>query len=153
MGASSWEYVVPYQADFGAALAALRRQLFQEGDYLKPESWAAWGVPEPRSLDDLHREEYGEFMGTYGTHSIIDVVGVCPAEPGPGKPGMIRPLTEGEYLELFGIVHPGRGEYAPLANSGRLSEFLTGGRWTGRAAVLWSDEVPSEIVFWGYSGD
>ncbi len=31
MGASSWEYVVPYQKDLGAALAALRLQVFEQG--------------------------------------------------------------------------------------------------------------------------
>jgi hypothetical protein len=27
------------------------------------------------------------------------------------------------------------------------------GRWTGRAMVLWEDDTPSEIAFWGHSGD
>ena len=38
-------------------------------------------------------------------------------------------------------------------DSERLHEYVTGGRWTGRAAVLWADGAPAEIAFWGYSGD
>lgn len=33
MGASFWSYFVPYQADLGAALQALREKVFAEGDY------------------------------------------------------------------------------------------------------------------------
>ena len=157
MGASSWEYVVPYQADLGAALAALRLQMFEQGNYLKPSYYGAngggLGVPDPSSLDDLDQEPYWEFMGTSGTHSIIDVFAVVPVDSGPGEFGTIRLLSEGEYVELFGVTRPGRSEYAPLAGSERLHHFITGGRWTGRAALLWSDGAPAEIVFWGYSGD
>jgi hypothetical protein len=157
MGASSWEYVVPYQADLGAALAALRLQVFEQGDYLKPSYYGPngghLGVLDPSSLDDLHQEPYWEFMGTSGTHSIIDVFAVVPVESGPGEFGTIRPLSEGEYVELFGVVRPTHSEYASLADSERLHEFITGGRWTGRAAVLWNGGTPAEILFWGYSGD
>ena len=40
-----------------------------------------------------------------------------------------------------------------MVGSERLYDFITGGRWTGRAAVLSKDGAPTEIVFWGYSGD
>jgi hypothetical protein len=65
----------------------------------------------------------------------------------------IRLLSDAEYLGLFGVARPGRAEYAPLAGSMRLHEYVTDGRWTGRAAVLWDAGAPAEIVFWGYSGD
>jgi hypothetical protein len=157
VGASSWEYVVPYQENLGSALAALRLQVFEQGDYLKPSFYGAigggLGVPDPSSLDDLHQEPYWEFMGTSGTHSIIDVFAAVPVESGPGEFGTIRPLSQVEYVELFGVAQPGRSDYTPLAGSERLHDSITGGRWTGRAAVLWSDGAPTEIVFWGYSGD
>jgi hypothetical protein len=156
MGASSWEYVVPYQNDLGAALAALRLQVFELGDYLKPSFYGAngghLGVPDPSSLDDLHQEPYWEFMGTSGTHSIIDVFAVAPIESGPGEFGTIRPLSEGECVDLFGVAQPGRSEYATVAGSKRLYDFITGGRWTGRAAVLSKDGAPNEIVFLGIFG-
>jgi hypothetical protein len=155
MGASGWDYVVPYQEDLGAALDALRRQVFASGDYLKPGYYGdVFDLPEPDSVDDLfEQEQYREFMGTSGTHSIIDVASVVPADFAGEEFGTIRPLSDGEYVELFGVTQPGRADYTPLAGSERLHEYVTGGRWTGRAAVLWADGAPAEIAFWGYSGD
>jgi len=56
-------------------------------------------------------------------------------------------------VELFGTAQPGRADYTPLAGSERLDEYVTAGRWTGRAVLLWTDGAPTEIAFWGYSGD
>jgi hypothetical protein len=47
----------------------------------------------------------------------------------------------------------GRADFTLLSDSERLDEFVSGGGWTGRAAVLWADGAPAEIAFWGYSGD
>ncbi|GGZ32336.1 hypothetical protein GCM10010365_61390 [Streptomyces poonensis] len=33
MGASDWDYYVPYQEDLNAALQQLRREVFEAGDY------------------------------------------------------------------------------------------------------------------------
>lgn len=154
MGASAWEYAVPYQADLGAALAALRRQVFDAGDYLKPSFYGVnggpLGVPDPGSLDDLYTEPYWEYMGTSGTHSVIDVNTVVPADDVDDF-GTVRPLRDYECVLLFGTDRPGRQEYEALAGSERLLECVTE-RWTGRAVVLWKDGQPAEIVFWGYSG-
>ena len=108
MGASGWEYVVPYQADLGAALDALRRQVFASGEYLKPDYYgdAFADLPEPASVDDLAQERYGEFMGTSGTHSIIDVWAVVPVDFAGAQFGMIRPLSEDECVGLFGVMQP-----------------------------------------------
>jgi len=102
MGASGREYVVPYQQDLGAALDALRRDVFAAG-----------------------AEDYGT----------------------------IRPLSDTERADLFGTAQPGCAEYERLAGTERLHDYVIGGRWTGRAAVLWESGAPAEIVFWGYSGD
>jgi hypothetical protein len=78
MGASAWDYVVRYQADLAAALDALRRRVFDEGSYISPTSY---GLVAPTSVEALCQEEYyWEFMGTYGTHSIIDVAQVVAAD-------------------------------------------------------------------------
>jgi hypothetical protein len=34
-----------------------------------------------------------------------------------------------------------------------MHEYVTGGRWTVRAAVLWVDGTPADFAFWGYSGE
>lgn len=155
MGASGWEYVVSYQEDLGAALDALRRQVFASGEYVKPSFYGdVFDLPEPGSVDDLfEQEQYWEFMGTSGTHSIIDVPEIVPVDFTGGEFGTIRPLSEAESVELFGAARPSHADYARVAGSERLDEYVTGDRWTGRAAVLWADDAPAEIVFWGYSGD
>jgi len=154
MGASGWEYVVPYQPDLGAALDALRHRVFASGEYLKPSFYGdVFDLPEPASVEDLlEQEQYWEFMGTSGTHSIIDVPAAVPADAEDAF-GAIRPLSDAECAELFGVTQPGRADYELLASSERLHDYVTGGRWTRRAAVLWADDAPSEILFWGISGD
>lgn len=152
MGASGWEYVVPYQQDIGDALDLLRREVFAAGDFVKPSSVS--GLPDPASVEDLtEQEEYWEFMGESGTHSILDVLGVIPASSAGQDYGTIRPLSDAEYGELFRTAQPGRADYERLAGTERLHDYVTGGRWTGRAAVLWENGAPAQIVFWGYSGD
>jgi hypothetical protein len=70
-------------------------------------------LPEPASVDDLfEQEQYWEFMGTSGTHSIIDVASVVPVDFGGEQFGTIRPLSDGEYVELFGVAQPGRAAAA-----------------------------------------
>ncbi len=150
MGASGWEYVVPYQDDLAAALDALRRQVFAAGNYMSP---ADYGYPAPGSVDDIVQETYWEFMGTCGTHSIIDVLNVAPVDDTEQHSGTIRPLTGAEYEALFGAASPSRAQYNAVSNTAMLYDFVTGGRWTGRSAVLWTAGEPSEIAFWGYSGD
>jgi hypothetical protein len=154
MGASGWEYVVPYQQNLGAALDALRQQVFASGDYIKPSFYGdLFDLPDPASLEDLlGQKRYWEFMGTSGTHSVIDVHAVVPADAND-EFGAIRALSDEECAELFGTAQPGRADYDALSNSERLYEYVTGGRWTGRATVLWADASPSEIAFWGISGD
>jgi hypothetical protein len=154
MGALGWEYVVPYQQDMGAALDALRREVFATGDFVRPSSYGdVFDLPEPGSVDDLaEQEQYWEFMGTSGTHSIIDVLSVVPAGFDGDDFGTIRPLSYAECAELYGLVQPGRADYESLAGTERLHGYVSGG-WTGRAAVLWENGAPAEIVFWGYSGD
>ncbi len=152
MGASGWEYVVSYQEDLDAALDMLRRQVFAEGDFVKPSS--VFDLPDPVSVEDLtEQEEYWEFMGESGTHSILDVLSVVPADAAAQDYGTIRPLSDAEYAALFETGQPGRADYERLAGTERLHDYVTGGRWTGRAAVLWESGAPAEIMFWGYSGD
>lgn len=154
MGASGWEYVVSYRQDLGAALDALRQQVFASGDYIKLSSYGdVFDLPDPASLEELlGQERYWEFMGTSGTHSVIDVQAVVAADA-DDEFGAIRPLSDEECAELFGTAQPSRADYDALSNSERLYDYVTGGRWTGRAAVLWADASPSEIAFWGLSGD
>ena len=82
-----------------------------------------------------------------------EYVSVIPADSGGEDFGTIRPLSAKEYADLFGTSQPGRADYERLAGTETLHDYVIGGRWTGRAAVLWDNGTPAEIVFWGYSGD
>ena len=104
------EYVVPYQQDLSAALDALRRQVFASGDFIKPSYYGAvFDLPEPGSVDDLfEQEQYWEFMGTSGTHSIIDVVNVVPVDDA------MQFFIEGEVMaETNSQFEPGWKEHRP----------------------------------------
>lgn len=148
VGASEWQYFVPYQQDFGQALQELRQQVFAsgefwwygEGDYL-PESMR---VPRPTRLENVFDDEN---VQQSGTHSILDVFRVL--APGDAwEYGSVAPATAEEIHTATGTTHPDRSHAAVL------SDTLDRQRWVGRCAVLYGDQGdPSEIVFWGHSGD
>lgn len=61
MGASEWDYYVPYQEDLNAALQQLRREVFEAGEYYwvngadwRPEEERE---PRPRTLEALWEVE------------------------------------------------------------------------------------------------
>jgi hypothetical protein len=150
MGASGWEYLVPYQPDLQAALDGLRRQVFDSGDYISP---VTWGLTAPESVEALAQQEYyWQFMGENGTHSIIDVLHVVPYEMGEQEPGTVCAFTDDEYGDYFGSTRPSRADWDRFRRDPIFDEYVAE-RWTGRAMVLWADDAPSEIAFWGYSGD
>jgi hypothetical protein len=148
VGASDWDYRVPYQQDLGAALDELRRHVFETGDY-----W--WAVPgefgksasdfpdRPRTEDELWAQEV---VQESGTHSILDVYRVLTPGEQPDV-GTVEPFTEAEALEKLGVAKPARAHTEAL---GKLAEE----RGFGRCAVLHDDAgEPREIYFWGFSGD
>lgn len=150
MGASGWEYLVPYQADLQAALDDLRRQVFVSGEYVSP---VTWGLTEPQSVEALAQQEYyWQFMGENGTHSIIDVLTVVPYEMGEQEPGTVCAFTDEEYEDYFSSTRPTRADWDRFRCDSVFDEYVAE-RWTGRAMVLWAGDAPSEIAFWGYSGD
>ena len=109
--------------------------------------------PEPASVRISCFEEYGHFIETNGTHSILDVIEVVPAEDTDQLPGTIRPLTSAETQQLFGTTEPSHADYTRLADALLFHKVGLAERGTGRAVTLWEDGVPTEIAFWGYSGD
>lgn len=150
MGASEWEYVVPFQADLQAALDDLRRQVFAAGEYVSP---VTWGLAAPESVEALAQQErYWQFMGENGTHSIIDVLKVVPYDMGEQDFATVCAFTDDEYEDYFGSAHPTRADWDRFRADPVFGEYVAE-RGTGRAMVLWADDAPSEIAFWGYSGD
>ncbi len=148
MGASGWEYYVPYQPDLQAALQELRHRVFETGDY-----W--WAVPHeygksaadfpnrPRTEAELWAEEV---VQESGTHSILDMSHVAAESETPGY-GTVQPVTDVEAVERLGAAKPTRAHIDAL-------QPLATQRWIGRCAILHDIAGhPSEIYFWGFSGD
>ncbi|MBU2668246.1 hypothetical protein KOI35_32515 [Actinoplanes bogorensis] len=145
MGASGWDYYVPYQPDLAAAFTSLRTKVFDDGDYF----WAvhydfgktAADFPDrPRTMDELWSSED---VQESGTHSIVDMSRLSTT----AGPGVVTPLTDAEALSIAGSSTLTR------AHVERLQEAAYE-RWSGRCAVLHdADGKPAEIYFWGASGD
>ncbi|QMU77489.1 hypothetical protein GXW83_19100 [Streptacidiphilus sp. PB12-B1b] len=150
MGASGWDYITPFDTDVATTLARLHEQLFQAeyaGDYA--------------TLRDLWQDE--EFMGEEGTHSILDVCRVV-TTTAPPKPSVsddystIRPLAPERVLHHFGTERPSRRQYQQRCEAERSAGATTLAdecrmRWTGLYLVLHEHDRPTDVAFWGCSGD
>ena len=148
MGASAWEYYVPYQPDLNAALLQLQATVLAEGSYYWAGGGAASGQSAehdnlPTSMDELRADETAQ---SEGTHSILDMTRVIGPGERPGF-GLVEPVTRDEALRCAGTEVLTR-EHAPLIND------LASRRWYGRCAVLHdASGHPNEIYFFGFSGD
>ncbi|WP_406395893.1 hypothetical protein [Streptomyces sp. NBC_00887] len=147
MGASSWDYSVPYQEDLNAALQQLRREVFDAGDYY----WVNGGdwlpeeerEPRPRTLEELWQDE---LVQEAGTHSILDVLEVIGPDDTPDH-RTVEPVLAEEARELLGTDTLTRAHVKDF-------DVFPRSRWVGRCAVLHDEQGrPHEICFWGHSGD
>ncbi|MER5944811.1 hypothetical protein ABT127_01970 [Streptomyces sp. NPDC001904] len=146
MGASGWEYYVPYQEDVSAALEELRERVFRDEDYY----WSGDHpldeddrVPRPATVEELWEDEDARESGT---HSILDMERVLRPGEAPGA-CTIRPVQPDEACRLTGtdvLTREHVEAMEPLVEEG----------WSGRVAVLHDGAGrPSELYFWGISGD
>ncbi|MEU9305547.1 hypothetical protein [Streptomyces sp. NPDC048269] len=157
MGASGWDYVTSYDGDVKAALATLQARVFQEeyGDGARY-----------RSLEDLYEDE--EFMGTQGTHTVLDIDRVVATDARPRRSdgadySTLRPLALSRVLHHFGTDRPTVERYEELiaaageaASPEEYERSLLGEcqmRWTGYYVVLHSDDRPTHLGIFGFSGD
>lgn len=149
MGSSFWYYYVPYQ-DPAAALRDLHREVLRTGDFYWSDFHDPESEPKPTTFRELAQDEQAQ---EEGTHSILDVYRII----GPNEAddfGTVRSLN-GEDIEThLGTPRPTRAdmERGLLKGSGPLANL--GPRWRGFCTTVYSDEgEPSELAFWGYSGD
>ena len=107
------------------------------GDDLK--RWLSSSQPE--TIEDLIK-----IQGDTGTHSILDIDGIAdmPTER------MIAPLSEAELVSLFGTNRLTRTE---IARADQMTLYTMRQRWEGVYVIVYLRDVPSEIFFYGYSGD
>ena len=151
MGASGWEYYVPYNADPLAVLAELHRRVLAERAYY----WGNEELPRPGTLAELHRlyeDEGNDGLAADGTHSILDIYQVKPAGA-PDEFGTIRPLSMQEAQAAFGTSTPARNQFEAVYQGG-MGPLADVPRWSGRYTTLYDgDTRPVQIVVWGCSGD
>lgn len=174
MGASAWKYYVPYEADFGAALARLQEQVFARGDYYR-----RYKRRKPKTIEDLRKSNAEE-----GTHSILDITHVGPKPTKPGWEnvwtppsagadgqidmkrfdpeehdrwlahlksllGSVRELHDQDLLELFGTTKPTRA----LVEEHESDIQDLRERGMGTIVVIYDGHTPRELLFIGVSGD
>lgn len=155
MGASGWDYRVPYDGSVEQTYAALLTQVLTSGDYLWPWEYAGQeGPPRPSALAGLDEAKDTDLFWDVGTHSILDTYQVIDGDE--DEFGSIRALTARERHDLFGSEQPSAADLDRVHRRGDVDsplEGVLGDRWTGRSVVLYRDGVPDEVYFWGCSGD
>ncbi|GAA4520502.1 hypothetical protein GCM10023191_097540 [Actinoallomurus oryzae] len=148
MGGSAWDYVVPYHEDAAVALSTAQAKAFSEGDYF----WAHDGRrsfperPRPDSVDELWEDPV---MQELMTHSVLDMFGVSR----PGEEPQIccaAPLSPEVTREVFGAECPTRADYEGAID---VMWDVIQDRGYGCYVVLYRDNVPDEIAFFGVTGD
>jgi hypothetical protein len=147
VGASGWHYFVDYQPDLNQALEDLRQRAFADGDYW----WAHGGLGHsaaefenrPTRMEDLFADDR---VQEEGTHSILDMYRVV-TDGGTPDFCSVQPVSAAEAVELTGTGTLTRDHITAIAD-------LASRRWYGRCAVLHDPAgTPTEIYFWGFSGD
>ncbi len=190
MGASGWHYFVPYQADIQQALDALRQDVLASGafyhgqawwrgmkfeDFLPPVSDEASIAEYRRTFDHLQSlqppttiDEWLEWNGVEGTHSILDVDRVVDACIPPthnslyqtdpqsywdaehARDGTVAPLSADELQAVFGTLQPSKAQVEAQL---KLLYNYCSERGIGRYVVVYAQDQPQEILFIGFSGD
>jgi hypothetical protein len=164
VGASGWDYRVPYAGSIEATLIAAQEQALASGEYIWP--WESFdpedfdedldSIPRPSSLAELGVAKETEEFWEEGTHSILDIAGVIAADAADDDWfSTISPLSAAELNQVFGTEQPGAGDFDRVYEPGPGGPLATlmGSRWTGRSMVIYKDGAPAEVFFWGFSGD
>ena len=160
MGASGWSYVTPYRGDVAESLRELRERVFRDREYY----WrgdSGEGQPRPDTIEGIWASEY---MKQSGTHSILDVDRVVQTSEPPTWDrwredlGTVRPLAKDRVIFHFGTARPSRGQFQALADDPGAPGAMEFNdevkmRGTGLYLLLYNGDQPSDVGFWGYSGD
>jgi len=150
MGASGWDYFVPYQQDVTAALRELQQRVFDDDAFFwYPEDEdEPFPAPKPRTLAELERIKETDEFWEVGTHSILDLDRVIgPTEE--DHDGTLRAAPREEIVRLFGTAMPTRAQFEAAYDRG-MGDVPFARGWSGFYLVL-ADGAgrPSEIAIWG----
>jgi hypothetical protein len=139
---------VKYHEDASVALRVAQEKAFRYGDYFWPYD-GKWGFPEhprPNSMDELWNDPVIQHDMT---HSVLDMFGVLQVGE---EPEVLRaaPLSPEVTHEVFGSERPTRADYDRAAE---VMWDVVQDRGYGHYVVLYRDDAPDEIAFFGITGD
>jgi hypothetical protein len=140
--------VVKYHEDASVALSLAHAKAFRDGEYHWPYD-GKWGLPErprPTSIDELWSDRV---VQRNLTHSVLDMFGVLQVGEEP-KILHAAPLGPAVTREIFGSERPTRADYERAAEA---KWDIIQDRGYGHYAVLYRDDAPDEIAFFGITGD
>jgi hypothetical protein len=135
MGASGWQYFIPYESDIESVFQKLRNQVFKSKQYFT--------FDESIEFDSI--EELMEYNEDAGTHSILDTEYIS-RERGFG---LVTPLSIEELEKLFGTDKPTHASI--LEKQYPIWELRERGE--GLYIIAYEGIDPKEIYFSGMSGD
>jgi hypothetical protein len=147
MGAESWFYIVPYQADIEKALHELQQREFNAGRYNPVISFPPFPVaadsPAPgRKHSSI--DEAIEASEADGTRSILDMRAISAAT----NSGFVTRLDDKRLMKHYGTTQPTREMVE--ANQDFFEDIKRG---RGVYILLYRDAKANEILFAGYSYD
>ncbi len=147
MGGHPYWYFVQYDPDIGKALQMLREREFRAGRYNPVIAFPPFPVtaasPAP-GAKHASFEDAMEAADADGTRSIIDIFRVGE------EPDFFTasPLPAATLEALYGTQKPSR---EMVEGDMEFAEDIE--RLQCTYIVLWKDEAPEEILFFGYSAD
>jgi hypothetical protein len=183
MGATTWNYFVPYEADAASALQRLRQQVFKEGKY-------GSGIPKTEDMRAMLEQMIAQGPNPDEARRRMDQA-LAKIEqlrhlmpPEPPKPATIEALLEqraengthsildiqrisptpdfasvcpmpaDDLRTVFGTDKPTREMVEDKLGDEPLVEHpLVAERWQGTYFVVFRDGQPNELCFVGTSGD
>ncbi|CAM5439832.1 MULTISPECIES: hypothetical protein [Streptomyces] len=140
MGGNAWSHVGRYQPD---PAAAFRQE--QEAELARDDH----GFPG-RTVEELWRDrEWMEYIYTGGTATVLDQsIMVEPTDTGGGP--YMRPLTDAEIRAWAPDGRPTHAAWRAALGSDRLP---FPGRACGNCTVLFDDDGPAGMAYWGVTAD
>lgn len=140
MGATPWDYFVPYEEDVNAVLEKLRQREFQAGRYQN------YSGAKPKTISEAL-----ENAAESGTASILDMERIAQE----ADYSAVAPLSDAELIRCFGTTKPTRqmieDNIAEAYEDNDLYENISRGQ--GIYVIAYQNNQPSEIFFGGYSYD
>lgn len=182
MGASTWNYFVPYDSSVERALQRLRQDVFQAGKYgdgipaseqmratfeqmiaVSPDPAAARARMEAaiRQIDALRSQlpqmpkpaSMEELLEQRAESGTHSIIDIQRVAPQP-EFGAVSPMPPDELTRLFGTEKPSHQAIEEMLSDERLIDHpLVAERWQGVYFTVYADGQPAELFFVGTSGD